>query len=67
MTSFLDNFAPLLLNAVLIVVGWLVIHSATKSRELSKSRRDFVIKLCENLRESVDVIHTKARYYHLAA
>lgn len=56
----------LLIPAVLIIVGWLVVHSQTAARDKEKARREVIAETSDALASQVSSILSIARTYHLS-
>ncbi len=52
------------LQSVLIVVGWIIVHKLTSTRDLEKSRRDTVAASIDKLCDQVNMISEHAVEYH---
>ncbi len=61
--SFGTTMLPSAVSAVLVVIGWIVVHKAQSNRERRKQIREYVSDLCDDLTE----LETLAIGYHTSA
>lgn len=54
-------------TAVLVIVGWVVVHLLSAARDRDKARREMISKALDGIAESLSAIHDSARGYHLSA
>ena len=54
-------------QAVIVVVGWWVVHQLSSARDRDKSRRELVAKSADALADALGPLLIEAREYHLTA
>lgn len=59
------EFGRWLGQAVVVGIGWGVVHRLSANRDRDKARRELVVKSADSLIEAVGPILTEARAYHL--
>jgi hypothetical protein len=59
------GFFGFLPQAVTIVLGWIVVHRLSSTRDRDKARRELVVKAADGLSDIADDLLIKARFYHL--
>lgn len=62
--AFWLDLLKIALQSALIVIGWIIVHKLTSTRDLEKSRRDTVAASIDKLCEQVNVISEHAVEYH---
>ena len=65
-TGYLD-FVRFLGQAATIIVGWVVVHRLSTSRDIDKSRRELVAKSADSLSDVAGHLLLDARAYHLSS
>lgn len=55
-----------LVQALTVVVGWVVVHKLSAARDRDKARREMLAKALDGIAESLSEIHESARTYHLS-
>ena len=53
-------------NTILLVLGWAIVHFASRNRDRDKARRELVVKACDSLSEQVTKLLSVAMSYHTA-
>jgi hypothetical protein len=56
-----------LFNAVVVGVGWLIVHYLSKKRDLDKARRELIAKSVDSLIQAMTSLLGDARKYHSSA
>ena len=59
------EFARFVGQAIVVCVGWWVVHDLSLRRERDKARRDLVAKTTESMGDVVTSILIEGRAYHL--
>lgn len=54
-------------QAVVIIVGWWVVHNLSARRDRDKARRDLVVEAADRLSDSADELLNQAVTYHTAS
>jgi hypothetical protein len=62
--AFWLDLLKIIIQSVLIVVGWIIVHKLTSTRDLEKSRRDTVAASIDKLCDQVNMISEHAVEYH---
>lgn len=63
--AFWLDLLKIIIQSVLIVLGWVIVHRFTSTRDLEKSRRDTISTSIDKLCDQVNVISEHAVEYHL--
>ncbi len=63
--AFWFDLLKIIIQSVLIVIGWIIVHKLTSARDLEKSRRDTVAASIDKLCDQVNMISEHAVEYHL--
>jgi hypothetical protein len=53
-----------LLQFLLIIIGWIIVHKLTSRRDIDKSRRDIITASVDKLCEQINYIVEKSHEYH---
>lgn len=64
--AFWLDLLKITLQSVLIVIGWIIVHKLSFTRDLQKSRRDTVAASIDKLCDQVNMISEHAVEYHLS-
>ena len=59
------DWKPFSFQALVIIVGWAVVHYLSGRRDFDKARRELVAASADALSEQADIILTDAHEYHL--
>lgn len=63
--AFWLDLLKIFIQSVLIVIGWIIVHKLSSTRDLEKSRRDTIATSIDKLCDQVNVISEHAVEYHL--
>lgn len=53
------------IQIILIIIGWVVVHKLTATRDKDKARREMIVKAVDSLLEDTNKLVSKAWEYHL--
>ena len=56
--------ARIILPALLIIIGWVIVHILSSKRDVSNSKREIISKTADDFCEVVDSLLIKANQYH---
>lgn len=62
--AFWLDLLKIFIQSILIVIGWIIVHKLTSTRDLEKSRRDIVATSIDKLYDQVNIISEHAVEYH---
>ncbi|MDQ0040856.1 hypothetical protein [Variovorax boronicumulans] len=52
-------------QAIVVVIGWIVVHNQAAARDRDKARREMISKSADSLADELDELLSQAREYHL--
>lgn len=65
--SAIAEVLKFLAQAVIVGLGWFVVHRLSAQRDRDKARRELVVKSTDSLDSQVDTLFAVAKRYHLVA
>lgn len=62
--NYLGEFIKFGGQAIIVVIGWVVVNKLSATREKDKSRKDIIIKSIDSICDSIDKLFEISRDYH---